>query len=57
MDSNESGMVVMNEAESSLVFEVKEKQDQDLILLELKANVHRQKVMAFEQEGDIKISR
>ena len=28
---------------------VKEKQDQDPILLKLKANVHMQKVMAFEQ--------
>ena len=52
MDSTEGGVVVMNGAESSLVSEVKEKQDQDPILLELKANVHKQKVMAFEQGGD-----
>ncbi|KAH0720138.1 hypothetical protein KY284_005168 [Solanum tuberosum] len=45
-------VVVINEAESSLVSEVKEKQDQDLILLESKANVHKQKVLAFEQGGD-----
>ncbi|WMV54654.1 hypothetical protein MTR67_048039 [Solanum verrucosum] len=32
--------------------EVKEKQDQDPILLKLKANVHKQKVLAFEQGGD-----
>ncbi|WMV49632.1 hypothetical protein MTR67_043017 [Solanum verrucosum] len=32
--------------------EVKEKQDQDPIFLELKANVHKQKVLAFEQKGD-----
>ncbi|XP_025888838.1 uncharacterized protein [Solanum lycopersicum] len=48
-DSNEVGVVGMNGAESSLVSEVKEKQDQDPILLELKANVYKKKVMAFEQ--------
>ncbi|KAH0688918.1 hypothetical protein KY289_016276 [Solanum tuberosum] len=53
MDSTEGGVVVMNGAESSLVSEVKEKQDQDPILLELKAkNVHNQKVLVFEQGGD-----
>ncbi|WMV14251.1 hypothetical protein MTR67_007636 [Solanum verrucosum] len=31
---------------------VKEKQDKDPIFLELKANVHKQKVMAFEKGGD-----
>ncbi|KAH0712366.1 hypothetical protein KY289_008325 [Solanum tuberosum] len=44
--------VGMNGDESSLVLEVKEKQDQDPMLLELKANVHKQKVMAFEKGGD-----
>ncbi|WMV19080.1 hypothetical protein MTR67_012465 [Solanum verrucosum] len=34
MDSNEGGVVVMNGAESSLVSKVKEKQDQDPVLLE-----------------------
>ncbi|KAH0683010.1 hypothetical protein KY289_020762 [Solanum tuberosum] len=52
MDSIEGAIVMMNGAESSLLSEVKEKQDQDLILLELKANVHKQKVMSFEQGGD-----
>ncbi|KAH0739661.1 hypothetical protein KY290_038366 [Solanum tuberosum] len=52
MDSNEGGVVVMNGAESSLMSEVKEKQDQDPVLLELKENVHKQKVMAFEQRAD-----
>ncbi|KAH0633358.1 hypothetical protein KY284_036144 [Solanum tuberosum] len=52
MDSNEGGVVVMNGDESSLVSEVKEKQDKDPICLELKENVHKQKVMAFEQGGD-----
>ncbi|WMV45482.1 hypothetical protein MTR67_038867 [Solanum verrucosum] len=50
MDSNEGGVVVMNQAESILVSEVKEKQDQDPILPGLKANGHKQ--MAFEQGGD-----
>ncbi|KAH0709554.1 hypothetical protein KY284_010981 [Solanum tuberosum] len=52
MDSTEGGIVVMNGAESSLVSEVKGKQDQDLILLILKANVHKKKVLAFEQGRD-----
>lgn len=34
MDSTEGGMVVTNGTESSLVSEVKKKQDQDLILLD-----------------------
>jgi len=49
MDSIEGGVVVMNGAESSLVSEVKENQDQDPILLEFKVNVHKQKVLDFEQ--------
>ena len=36
MDSTKGGIVVTNGAESSLVSEVKEKQDQDPILLDLK---------------------
>ena len=40
MDFTEGRVVLMNGAESSLVSEVKEKQDQDPIFLELKANVH-----------------
>ncbi|WMV46834.1 hypothetical protein MTR67_040219 [Solanum verrucosum] len=52
MDSTEGGVVVMNGAESSLMLEVKGKQDQDPILLELKANVHKQKALAFEQGGN-----
>ena len=42
----------MNEVESLLVAEMKEKKDQDPILLELKANVLKQKVLAFEQGRD-----
>ena len=48
MDSMKEGVVVMNEVESSLVLEVKDKQDQDPILLDLKAIVQKQKVLAFE---------
>ena len=36
---------------SSLILVVEEKQDQDPIFLELKANVQKQKVLSFEQEG------
>ena len=52
VDSTEWGMVVTNAAESSLVLEVKEKKDQDSILFYLKASVHSQRVLAFEQGGD-----
>ena len=51
-DSAEGGIAVTNGVESSVVLEVKEKQDQDPLLLELKANVHKQKMVAFEQRGD-----
>ena len=37
--------------ESSLVYKVKEKQNQDPVLLDLKENVHKWKLMAFEQGG------
>ena len=49
MDSTEGVIVVTNGAESSLVLEVKEKQDQDSILLDLKANVPKQRVLGFEK--------
>ncbi|KAH0730162.1 hypothetical protein KY289_001350 [Solanum tuberosum] len=52
LDSTEGGVVLMNRAESSLVSEVKEKQNQDPILLELKENVHKQKILAFKQGGE-----
>ncbi|WMV54739.1 hypothetical protein MTR67_048124 [Solanum verrucosum] len=52
MDSIERGIVVMNGDESSLVLEVKEKQGKDPIFPELKANVHKKKVMDFEQRRD-----
>ena len=43
----------MNGSESSLVSEVKGKQDQDPIHLELKPSVYKQRLMTFEQEGDV----
>ena len=43
---------MMNSNESPLVLEVKGMKDQGSILFEMKANVHKQKVMAFEQRGD-----
>ncbi|XP_069143362.1 uncharacterized protein [Solanum lycopersicum] len=52
VDSTEGGIVLTNGAESYLVSEVKENQDQDPILLDLKATVHSQGVLAFEQGGD-----
>ena len=41
------GIVVTNGDESSLVYKVKEKQDQDPILLDLNANVHKPTVLDF----------
>ena len=45
-------MMVNNGVESSLMPGVKEKQNQVPFLFELKENVHKQKVIAFEQGGD-----
>ncbi|KAH0734946.1 hypothetical protein KY285_010653 [Solanum tuberosum] len=44
--------IVQNGSESSLVSEVKEKQDSDPILLQLKGAVHQQRVEVFFQGGD-----
>ncbi|KAH0757840.1 hypothetical protein KY290_021333 [Solanum tuberosum] len=52
MSISDGGVMVQNGAESSLVVEVKEKQDSDLILLELKGVVHQQRVEVFSQGGD-----
>ncbi|MCQ8082127.1 hypothetical protein NP492_23680, partial [Salmonella enterica] len=49
---SDGGVTVQNGAESSLVVEVKEKQDSDPILLELKSAVHNQRVEVFSQGGD-----
>ena len=47
MDSTEGEIVVTNGAESSLVSEVKEKQDQDPILLDLKVKFQKKKGIVF----------
>ena len=52
MSISDIGVTVQNGAESSLVVEVKEKQDSDPILLELKGAVNNQKVQVFSQGGD-----
>ena len=52
MSISESGVIVQNGAESSLVVEVKEKQDSDPILLGIKGPVHNQRVEVFSQGGD-----
>ena len=49
---SDSGVTVQNGAESSLVSDVKEKQDSDPILLELKGGVHNQRVEVFSHGGD-----
>ena len=46
------GLTVQNGEESSLVVEVKEKQESDPILLELKGAVNNQRVEVFSQGGD-----
>ena len=52
MDSKVGEIEVINWVESSLMLEVIEKQDKDPILGELQANIHKQKLLAFEQGGD-----
>ena len=52
MDSREGGIVVTNEDSSSLDSKVKERQDKHPILLDLKANVHKQSISDFYQGGD-----
>lgn len=52
MDSTEKGLVVTNGVESSVVSEVKEKQDQEPILLDLNTSVDNQRVLSFEQVVD-----
>ncbi|WMV30281.1 hypothetical protein MTR67_023666 [Solanum verrucosum] len=52
IDTSDGGVIVQDGSESSLVAKVKEKQDSDLILLQLKGAVHQQKVDAFPQRGD-----
>ncbi|WMV24189.1 hypothetical protein MTR67_017574 [Solanum verrucosum] len=47
MSISEGGVTVQNGAASSLVVEVKEKQESDLILLQLKGAFHQQRVEVF----------
>lgn len=42
----------MNQAEIYLIFEVKEKNDQDYSSLELNKNVQKKKLLNFEEGGD-----
>ena len=52
MSISYSGVTIQDGAESSLVVEVKEKQDSDLIFLELKDAAHNQRLEVFSQGGD-----
>ncbi|WMV50864.1 hypothetical protein MTR67_044249 [Solanum verrucosum] len=47
MSISDGGVTVQNGAESSLVVRIKENQDSDLILLELKSAVHNQRMKVF----------
>ena len=49
---SDSGVTVQNRAESSLIVEVKEKKESDLILLELKGAFHNHRVEVFSKGGD-----
>ncbi|XP_070036137.1 uncharacterized protein [Nicotiana tomentosiformis] len=46
-DSSEGGVIVQNRAESPLVVEVKGKQFNDPLLVQLKEGIHKHKTMAF----------
>ncbi|WMV29233.1 hypothetical protein MTR67_022618 [Solanum verrucosum] len=52
MSISDGGVTVENRSESPLVVEVKEKQDSDLILLQLKGVVHQHRVEVFSQGGN-----
>ena len=52
MSISANGVTVQNGEESSLVVEVKENQQSDPILLELKGAVNNQRVEVFSQGGD-----
>ena len=51
MSISDSGVIVQNGAEPSLVVEVKEKQESDPIFLKLKAAVNNQRVEVFSKGG------
>ena len=52
MSISNNGVTIQNGAESSLVMEIKEKQESDPILLELNGAVNNQRVEVFYQVGD-----
>ena len=52
IDPSQGLEIVMNGAESSLVSKVKVKQAKYPIILELKANINKKKIMNFELRGD-----
>lgn len=52
MSIYENGVTVQNGSKSSFVVEVKEAQDIDPILLQLKSACHQPTVMVFYQGGD-----
>ncbi|XP_070035196.1 uncharacterized protein [Nicotiana tomentosiformis] len=57
-DSSEGGVIVQNRAESSLVVEVKEKQYDDPMLVQLKEGINKHKTMCFSlgmDDGSTKI--
>ena len=53
MSISDNSVIVQNGAESSLVVEVREKQESDPIFLKLKGGVNNQRVEVFSQEGEI----
>ena len=52
MSISDNGVIFQNLEESSLVVEVKEKQESDLIFLELKGGFNNQRGEVFSQGGD-----
>ena len=52
LDSKDGGLIVHELAKSYLCSEVKEKQDEDPTLMQIKKDVGQQKVMSFEIGGD-----
>ncbi|XP_069155785.1 uncharacterized protein [Solanum lycopersicum] len=52
MSISDNGVTARNGAKYSFLVEVKENQDSDPILLELKGAVHNQRVEVFSQGGD-----
>ena len=52
VNSLKGGVCVHSSSESSLVSEVKEKQDRDPSLVKLKESIQNQKIKVFSQGGD-----